>query len=197
MKKIFLTLFLLIGIIIGNISAAETKIAVIDMDILFRDYYKTQIAEQNLKKQREAYQGWAKKLTAAHEKLKKSFEKLRDESLNIVLDETERARRKALGQEKYIQMKQKEAEIRAYAEEKQKTINVDFSRARTEILNEIRTEVTKIANIQGIDIVLDKSGRTLNNIPSIVYFKQSLNITNQVLQNLNSTQHKPATKSKK
>ncbi len=197
MKKIFLTLFLLIGTAFGIINAAETKIAVIDMDILFRDYYKTQIAEQNLKKQREAYQGWAKKLTAAHEKLKKSFETLRNESLNIVLDETERARRKALAQEKYIQMKQKEAEIRAYAQEKQKTINSDFSKARTEILNEIRAEVTKIASAQGIDIVLDKSGRTLNNIPSIVYFKQSLNITNQVLKNLNSTQHKPATKSKK
>ena len=197
MKKLFIALFLMLSTAILNVNAAGTKIAVIDMDILFRDYYKTQIVEQNLKKQREAYQGWAKKLAEAHAKLKKSFEKLRDESLNIVLDETERERRKAMAQEKYLLMKQKEAEIREYTAEKQKAINSDFEKARNEILAEIREEVSKIATAQGIDIVLDKSGRTLNNIPSIVYFKQSLNITNNVLNNLNSTQHKPANNTKK
>ncbi|UDQ98044.1 OmpH family outer membrane protein [Lentisphaerota bacterium WC36G] len=194
MKRFFLIVALFFSSLACFADNAGTKIAVIDMDILFKDYYKTQIVEQRLKKQQEAYQGWAKKLAQARMKLKKSFEKLRDESLNIVLDETERERKKALATEQYTLMREKEAEIREYTAEKQKSINADFEKARAEILNEIRAEVAKIAIAEKIDIVLDKSGRTLNNIPSIVYFNESLNITSKVLNNLNSTQHKPASK---
>ena len=52
--------------------------------------------------------------------------------------------------------------------------------------------VTEKCLAEGYGLVLDKSGRTLNNIPFVVYSSKMLDITDSVIKTLNMGQNKPA-----
>ena len=56
---------------------------------------------------------------------------------------------------------------------------------RDDILAEITKEVKRRATLEGYTLVVDKSGKTLNGIPSIIYYSSTADITEPVLTELN------------
>jgi Skp family chaperone for outer membrane proteins len=118
-------------------------------------------------------------------KAQEEFKTLRDASQNIALSDAERENRRLNAQDKYKQVSEKEAELRQYTREKQRQLRDDFEKMRTEILDEIRKAVRERCSLEGYSLVLDKSGMTLNNIPAIVYYNPSMEITDGVIKDLN------------
>lgn len=56
------------------------------------------------------------------------------------------------------------------------------------ILDEIYTEIKQYAILKGYNLVFDKSGKTLNTIPAIIYSSPQFDISNEVLKRLNRGQ---------
>ena len=69
----------------GAQQPAPFKIAVVDMEKVFQNYYKTKIADANLKKQAETYRNYLTSLSDSNLKLREEFKELRDDSQNIAL----------------------------------------------------------------------------------------------------------------
>lgn len=184
MKKIFLSLTAVLFCALCA-NAADLKIAVIDMDKIFQEYYKTKIIDANLKKQAELFKDYSDKLNESLTKLQEEFKTLRDASQNIAASEAERESKRLAAQDKYRQMNSKEAELRQYTREKQRQLRDEYEKNRNEILNEIKKTVGEMALLQGYTIVLDKSGATLNNIPAVMYHNPSIDITDNILRDLN------------
>ena len=65
-----------------SLSAAEMKIAVIDMGRVFQEYSKTKINEAKLKKQAEIFKDYSTRLSDQLKKLQEEFKDLRDASQN-------------------------------------------------------------------------------------------------------------------
>jgi outer membrane protein len=182
MKKFFLTLALLLPLA-G--FAAETKIAVVDLEEVFNEYYKTRIFVANLKKQAEVFQAYAQKLNESRTKLNEEFKNLRDESQNLALSKAEQENKRVQAQEKYRQMKAKEAELQQYNDSKVEQLKEERAKLRDRILSEIKTEIGKRAALAGYTLVLDKSGKSLSGISIIVYHSPSTDITADIIKELN------------
>ncbi len=187
MKKL-----LVLGILAAGValSAVETKIAVVDMDRIFRDYYKTKIVEANLKRQADLYSDYASKLQESLKKLNDEFVVLRDESLNAVLTDAARESRRLAAQDKYRQIEQKKSELQNYNREKSAQLRDERDRERARIFDEIREAVRRYSELSGTAIVLDRAAVSLNSFPVVIYSSNSVDITGIVLSQLNAG-HKP------
>lgn len=165
--------------------AAELKIAVIDMDQIFQSYYKTKIADSTLKQQAEIYKAWVKKLNDSLTKLEEEFKVVRDASQNIALSSSERETKRFEAQKKYREIREKQVEIEQYTAEKTQQYKQLETQKRDAILEEIAKEVKRRSTLEGYVLVIDKSGKTLNGIPSLIYYSPSIDITQPVITELN------------
>ena len=194
MKKLFVTLLsaaVLAGLVPVKAADPALKIAVIDMNRVFQEYNKTKINEAKLKKQAEIYKEYSTQLAQSLSKLRQEFVKLRDDSQNMVYTAAERENRRLNAQEKYRQAAAKEAELREYNRERQKQLRDEYEKLRSSILTDISNVVSAKCLAEGYGLVLDKSGRSLNNIPLVVYSSKMLDITESVIKTLNMGQNKP------
>ena len=195
MKKMLLKVLLVLAVCTGVELSAQNmslKIAVIDMDRVFQEYNKTKINEAKLKKQADIYKEYSNQLAQSLNKLRQEFVKLRDDSQNMVYTAAERENRRLNAQEKYRQTAAKEAELREYNRERQKQLRDEYEKLRSSILQDISNVVTEKCLAEGYGLVLDKSGRTLNNIPFVVYSSKMLDITDSVIKTLTMGQNKQA-----
>ncbi|MDD2478717.1 MAG: OmpH family outer membrane protein [Victivallaceae bacterium] len=168
-----------------RLTATDLKIAVIDMDKVFQNYIRTKTVDSTLKQQSEIYRSWLKKLNDSMIKLDEQFKVLRNDSQNIALSETERESKRFEAQKKYRELQEKKVEIEQYSQEKTRQLKELETKKREEILKEINQEVKRRATLEGYSLVLDSSGKTLNAIPSIIYFNSQMDITEPVLRDLN------------
>jgi len=188
MKSLMTGIMLVVSLTMIPLYAAEQKIAVIDMDKVFTEYYKTKISDANLKKQADIFRNYAEKLKESMLKLQEEYKKLRDDSLNVALSDTERENKRLLAQDKYRQLMTKNAEIQQYEREKQNHMREEYEKTRTKLISEIKAEIQKRCALEGYTIVLDMSGKTLNNIPVVMLSSPSIDITDPVLKELNRGQ---------
>ena len=93
-----------------SLSAAEMKIAVIDMGRVFQEYSKTKINEAKLKKQAEIFKDYSTRLSDQLKKLQEEFKDLRDASQNMAFTAAERENRRLNAADKYAQVTAKEKE---------------------------------------------------------------------------------------
>ena len=166
----------------------EMKIAVVDMDTVFQQYYKTKQTDAVLKQKQGIYQAWAKKLGESRLKLEEEFKILRDASQNIAYSSAEREKKRLAAQKKYQEFKKKEAELEQYVQQKSREYKQLLQKMHKKILDEIYTEIKRYAILKGYNLVFDKSGKTLNTIPAIIYSSPQFDISDEVLKRLNRGQ---------
>lgn len=182
MKRLLLSI--LIAVACASM-AAEQKIAVVDMERIFYEYYRTKISDGNLKKQAEIYRAYAEKLKESLLKLQEEYKQLRDDSLSVALSDSERENKRIAAQDKYRQMKAKETELKQYELEKQNHLKEEYEKKRKELLDEIKKEIKKRCALEGYTIVFDKSGKTLNNITVVIEYNSSIDLTDDIIKELN------------
>ena len=185
MKKVFV---LLLFCCIAAVSAQQ-KIAVVNMDTLFREYYKTKMVEANLKRQADIYKDYALKLQEEIKRLQAEFVDLRDAALNVVLTEAARESKRLAAKDKYRQLTGKENELKDYNREKQAQLRDEQDKQRAKILKEIQEVVKNQAVLSGYTIVLDNNAFSLAALPAVVYAAPSTDITASVLKELNAGHH--------
>ena len=169
----------------GEAQQPPLKIAVIDMEKVFLSYYKTKIADANLKKQAETYRNYLTSLSESKLKLREEFKELRDDSQNIAIAESERENKRIAAQDKYRQLQAKEAEIEQYNQEKKKKLLEEYDKIKESLIDEIAKIVKSRGLREGYTLILDKSGKTLNSIPTIVYHEEGMDITDIIMREIN------------
>ena len=185
MKRIIGCFIVLLLIVNLAAIAAEQKICVVDMDKVFNSYYKTKLEDAKIKKQTEVFKDYLKKQTDARGKIEASFVELRDASQNIGLSDVERENKRIEAQDKYRELQAKDVEIQQYNQQKRQFIVNEYERIRKELIKEITTVIQSRAKREGCTFVLDYSGNSMNNIPTVVYYDQATDITDAVLKEVN------------
>ncbi len=185
MKKLKIFTIMMLAVLPFLAGAGEVKLAVINMEKVFQGFYLTKITDANLKKKAESYKAFAEQLNNSRSKLLEEFKELRDASQNIVLSDVERESKRLAAQDKFRQIKEKENEIKQYQQKKQIELREEYEQMRNKLLEKIKQEVKRQCILKGYNIVIDSSGRTLNNIPALIYVSPTLDITDTVLKELN------------
>jgi Skp family chaperone for outer membrane proteins len=188
MKKSFLAIVVVILVAWGaNVRAQmpTSRIVTIDLNRLFNEYYKTPIASDKLKDTATGYNKDYEEMVATLRKQTEDLNKLREEADKTEYSADVREQKKKAVQEKLAETNKTSSDIEAFKRSHQEMLAQQTQRMREGILKEIRDIVNKESRDAGYQFVLDKSGNTLNGVPTIVFSQDALEITEDILKILN------------
>ena len=185
---------LLMGLL--PVVAAEQSVVFINLDRAFNEFYKTKLADAQLKQQADEFNDERKTLVTDYEKLQKDFGVIRDEAQNTALSDDVRTEKRNLAEEKLVEVRDYESRIRRFDESRRKQLDDQSRRMRKRIVEEIQQIVKDYAQTQGYQAVIDSSGQSLNGVEIILYTDTKIDITDTVLGLLNKgkQEEKPAAK---
>lgn len=185
MKNRTLFTILLALLSFAQIQGQDLKIATVDMKRLLKDYYRTEEAQQELNekqallsKNNNEKMKQIQDLEAEMNTLRKQFE---DPSLNQAKKE-EIANQLREKQQEGIAM---DRSLKEYLDRKRRQVQDDMQRQMRGILEEITKLLEEKSKAEDYDYVFDKSGNSTTQVPVLLYAKDSVDITESLLTELN------------
>jgi outer membrane protein len=168
-------------------SQAQTapKILVVDLAKLFDNHYKTQEQQAKLQADEAKAQEQYSLITKEGNALVEQFKELDEQSKNPTATAEAKAKAQGEAQKKYEEIQQKRSEQQSFVQNTQKTIQQRFQTFKTLMVEEISKVAVEIAKKKGATFLLDKSGPTLVGVSNILYYDPSLDITDEVMAEIN------------
>ena len=160
--------------------AAEMKIATVDLDKVFTAHPRTLAAEADLKKAEEGVEAELDKLKAEGRALQEEVARLRDAAKNPILSDEARTQKRDEAEEKLTELQEFELRARRLQETKLKQMREQVLKSRQAIVDELIEAVNQFAKAGEYDLVLDRSGMTMNAIPLVAYSKPELDVTDKL-----------------
>ncbi|MCX7915517.1 MAG: OmpH family outer membrane protein [Verrucomicrobiae bacterium] len=167
------------------------RIVTVDLNRVFNEFYKTPIASAKLKETADSYNKEHEQMLAEYRRQVDDLNKLREEQDKPEYSEEMREQKRRALQEKLAETQKTQREIEEFRRTHQKLLEDQTQRMRQNILKEITEAIRKEALDAGYAMVLDKSGNTLNGVPSVVFALDSVDIPEDILKILNRNQPKP------
>ena len=196
MKKlpaVLLTLLLMCSAFMPfTLNAAELKVATVDLEKIFRNYYRTKIIDQDITEQGKVYRNYIARQAELLRKDEAIYREKRNASLNVALNPAERQKRQLEAQELEKSLKMRRAELEQYASDRAKALQELAAKERLKVIDEIRSEIRRRAVLEGYTLVLDVSGRSINDTALVLYSAEALDITEKILTELNRGAKKSA-----
>lgn len=174
-----------IGLLAATPAHAQQKIVFIDLDRAFSEFYKTRMADTQLKEQADEFNEERQKLVEEFQKLQEAFNEARDEAQSSALSDEALAEKRDAAEEKLVELREFESRIRRFDESRRKQLDDQGRRMRKRIVDEIKLAVQNYARAQAFDAVVDSSGQTLNGVEVLLYLDAKVDITDDVLDILN------------
>jgi outer membrane protein len=172
-------LFLLGGVGAAN---AQVKIGTVDMNRVFSEYSKTKDAQA---KYAEAEKAANDDLNSRVETLKKSMQEI--SALNADLEKSDSGKEEKVKDRdaKVAAARVLDREIADFRTAKQKALQDQFLRMRKDIVDDIMKTVNDLVKSKGYDVVFDKSGLSAGAVPVVLYSRDDLDFSSDVIAALN------------
>jgi outer membrane protein len=164
---------------------AKLNIATVDMQELFKQYYRTNEAQKQINVERARIQKDNNERLARIRELEGTLASLRKQ-----LEDPSLADSKKQTLFKDWQTQQQEAialdrERREFLQRRNQALNEKMVQRMKGILEEIRKLVEEKAKLDNYDYVFDKSGLSTSQVPFLLYTKDATDITAGLLKTLN------------
>jgi outer membrane protein len=166
---------------------AQGRIATIDLRRVFDNYWKKKQAEAALKDRQSDMEKEDRNMVDDYKKVKEDYQSLLGSANDQAVSAEERDKRKAAAEEKLRRMKEMEDSIAQYERTARQTLADQSDRLRANILKEITNVVTAKAKVAGFSLVIDTAAETANRTPVFLFSNSENDITQAVLDQLNST----------
>lgn len=184
-RKELLMIFAVLMLPLFLVAAEAPGIAVVNLERVFNEFYKSRIAEDAIKEQAEVYRSYMLRQNDELRKLTEKARTARSDALNLALSEEEQKQAGEKADRLETAVREKRAEIELYARGRSDDMRRLESKKRAEIMEEILVEVRRRAAAEGFSYVFDSSGQTMNMQPSVLVFPDSADITDGVITELN------------
>ena len=171
-------------------AGAQSKIATVDMNKIFSAYYKTKDAETRIN---EARTSAKKELDDRMDTYKKNLDvinKLNDEMNKPELSKDAKEDKAKARDEKIAETKNLEREITEFKATREKQLQEQAVRMRNGIVEEITKLVQEKVKTENYDLVLDKSGSSLNGVPILIFARDTMDFSDEIIAQLNKNKSK-------
>lgn len=187
MLKSILTLTILATALLAAAPSAkaQVKIGTLDMNTIFTQYYKTKDAETKLN---EARASAKKELDDRLETLKKAMDEINKTNADLEKPElSKEAKEKSIKarDEKVNEARNLDREITEFRGTRERQLQEQFVRMRKDIIDEIMKVVNDKIKATGYDVVFDKSGMSMGQIPVLIYSRSDLDFSKEIVETLN------------
>jgi outer membrane protein len=195
--------FLLLTVVLALALPAATyaqglKVGTVDMNRAFKEFNKTKDSEKKINEAKDAAK---KEYDDRAENYKKALDEIN--KLNQQLDSPALSADKKTSMakerdEKIANIKNMEREINDFRQTRERQLQEQAMRMRETLVKEITDVIMERVKSAGYDMVFDKSGQSTNFISVVMYAKDSMDFTTDVVTALNkrpatTTTEKPAT----
>lgn len=170
---------------VASAQDSKLKIATVDMQELFKQYYKTNEAQKQINVERARIQKENNERLARIRELEDALGSLRKQLEDPSINDS-----KKQGLYKDWQTQQQEGialdrERREFLQRRNQALNEKMVQRMKGILEEIRKLVEEQAKSDDFDYVFDKSGLSTSQVPFLLYTKDATDITAGLLKTLN------------
>jgi Skp family chaperone for outer membrane proteins len=175
------------ALFVGSAAAqdAKLKIATVDMQQLFKEYYRTTEAQQQINVERARIQKDNNEKLTAIRQIESDIALLKKQIEDPSLSDQKKAQVYKDHQAKYQEGIQLDKERREFLGRKNQALNEKMVQRMRGILEEIRKLVEERAKAENFDYVFDKSGMSTSQVPFLLYTKYATDITAALLKDLN------------
>ncbi|MDR1144937.1 MAG: OmpH family outer membrane protein [Verrucomicrobiales bacterium] len=192
MKRIIVSVLFAFSLIGGSLKAADLKIATIDVQDVFKNYYKTAEAEKQLQVTAASNKTQVDGIMTDYNKLREQASALQNElTTDATSSETAKKAKTEKLKDLFGELQKKEQEVKTTVTQLERFMQDQQLRERKRIVEEI-TKTIETYSKGKYTIVLDKTGINLNGTPTLLYSEGVTDITAEVLKQLNAA--KPAAK---
>ena len=186
MKKSLSSLVALtLALPLAAFAQGTMKIGTVDVQRAFKEYNKTKDANQ---KATDAANAARKEYDDRAEDYKKAVDEINNlnnqlESPTLSADKKAQTARDR--DDKIAKIKNMEREISDFRQTRERQLQEQLMRMREGIVKEITDVVMDKVKANNLDLVFDKSGMSINHVPFLMYSKDNIDFTNDVIAVLN------------
>ncbi len=187
--KTFLSKFLALSALSAQLALpaqAEQKIATIDLKKIFEEFFKTKIADAQIKEEAAGLDKDRKALADQAQKTIDEYKKAVEDASNQAISADEREKRKKAGEGKLIEVNELEQQIKQFDRTARGNLEEKTTRFREKILKEIQTIVNTKAKAGGYAIVLDSAAEAASRTTVVFYTNGQDDLTAAVIKDLNA-----------
>jgi Skp family chaperone for outer membrane proteins len=186
-----------LAVSLASSAQAELKVGTIDMKLVFDSYSKTKEAEGKINEAREQAKKELDDRLGVFNKAQEEARKLNEEANKPELAEKAKAEKAKVLNEKIQALGTLQREIQEFQQTRERQLSEQSVRSRNTLLEDINKVITDKVKAAGYDLVIDKSGQSLNAVGVLVYSKDSLDFTADIIAEINKAAGKDAAKPSK
>jgi Skp family chaperone for outer membrane proteins len=175
-----LSVFLIAGTV-----RAEERIVFVNLEQVFNDFYKTQLAKSKIETQQQDIEEKRQNMVGEISAISAEVDALREESRDITLAKEIRDSKRMLYEERLLELRTKQKDLEEFVSLQQKQLQQQISRMSQTIMDEIRQAVVEYAKREGLLAVIDNSSRR-SAVGVFIYTHPDVEITEAILAELNS-----------
>jgi Skp family chaperone for outer membrane proteins len=184
MKRFFSTLLVLICLIAGGVHAAQ-DVVYIDLQEVFKRFYKTQLAQDQIKQQADDIKLEREDMEADIKIIKEEIELLRADSRDTTLSEEIREGKRSQLEEKLVKLQKDEKEMIDFEKLRMQQLEQQNTRMSRKLFDEIQEAINDYAKEKDYISVIDRSSQSRAGMQMVLYVNSKADITADVLVVLN------------
>jgi outer membrane protein len=166
-------------------AQATMKIGTVDMNRAFKEYSKTKEAEAKINEAKNAAKKEYDDRADAYKKALDDVNKLNQQLDAPALSADAKTQKAKERDEKISSIKTMEREINEFRQTRERQLQEQALRMREGIVKEITEVVMDKVKTNNLDLVFDKSGMSLNGVPILMYSRDNVDFTNDIVAVLN------------
>ncbi len=170
--------------------AQAPKVAIVDMARLFDSHYKTVEKNAVFQSEQDKVKEEINRLNGEGLKLQEEAQGIAEQLNNPVLSEDAKAKISQEARTKVDELRRKQEEMNALLQNSSESLKKRIMNFRSLLMDEISKVAVTVAKRKGITLMLDKSGPSLLGVPAVLYYDSAMEITDDVLAEINKD--KPA-----
>ena len=184
MSKLFPSLLMAVFLAAGSAFAAD-DIVFIDLQEVFKRFFKTQLAQDQIQRQAEDIKIERDIMEEEISGIKEALEVLRIDSRDKTLSDDIRDSNRSQLEEKLVDLQKKEQEMIDFEKLRKEQIEQQNARMSRKLFDEIHEAVIDFSKEKGYRGVVDRSALSRNGLQMVLYAAPKADITGDVLAALN------------
>ena len=183
MKHIFAGIVAALVFVAG--AQAAEDIVFVDLQEVFKRFYKTQLAQDQIRQQQEDIKLEREEMEEEVAEMKEEVETLRADSRDETLSEEIRESKRNQLEETLVELQRKEQEMMDFEKLRMQQLEQQNTRMTKNLFDEIHEAVINFAKAQGFVAVIDRSAQSRIGTDSVLFASPKADITADVLAVLN------------
>lgn len=171
----------------GAFAQASQRIAIVDLKKVFDDYYKTRIADAQIKEEAGDLDKQRRGIAEDYQKAAEDYKKALEGANNQAVSGEEREKRKKAAESALIKANEIEQTLKTFERSARSNLEEKQRLAREKILKDIQGAVAGKARAGGYNLVLDTAAEGINRTAVLFYHDGKDDLTAAVLAQLNAS----------